>query len=119
MEITAAAAEWEEETVTNPADTEGPAIPMITQEAAMEATAAAVEWEEGTAINPPADTEDPMTLATTLVDRVAVWEAGCLADNLEASQAALEAWSLSLSRRECRLLRESPRRRVGKYHLLS
>ena len=107
METTATAAEWEGETVTNPADTGEPAIPMITQEAAMEATAATVEWEEGTTINPPVDTEDPMTLATTL------------ADNLEASQAALEEWSLSLSRREFRPLREPPRRRVGKYHLLS
>jgi len=120
MEIIAVAAEWEEETVTNPpADTEDPTIPVTPhQEAAPEATAA-VEWEEETTINPQVDTEDPMTPATTLVDRAAVWEAACLADNLEASQAAPAAWSLGLSRRECRPLRDLPRRRVGKYHLLS
>jgi hypothetical protein len=124
METTAAAAEWEEEIVTNPADTEEETAinllvdtedPTTTQEIKVEANLA--DMEEETAINLLVDMEDP---TTTLVDRAVAWEAGCPADNLEVSQVdPAAAWSLGLSRRECRLLRDLPRRRGGKYHLLS
>jgi len=115
METTAAAAEWEEETVINLADTVDPTILVTTLEVRAEAWV--VEWEEETVINPPADTEDPMT--TLPEDKAVVWEAACLADSLEASQVAPAAWSLGLSRREFKLLRDLPRRRDGKYYLLS
>jgi hypothetical protein len=77
------------------------------------------------------DMEDPVT--TTQVDRVAAMEdpvITALVDRVEGMEdlIRLEAslvdnpvvdpavWSLGLSRRECKLLRDMPRRKVGKYH---